>query len=151
MYFFGFITVLILLGVMIYILEPYFTGKKLPDRFITSRQIEQISLTLKRDEITECMKELEQDFGTGKVTENDYNTLIQEYSSDLKKLVAKLSVNRVPRNRDDLVNQIEAEVRLFRRSTSESGEEQQKVFCNQCGKENPAGSNFCSNCGKKIS
>jgi hypothetical protein len=151
--YFGFITVLILAGVLLYILEPYFTGKKLPDRFITDRQKKRTALSLKRDEVTECMRELEQDFGTGKITENDYNELINEYRTSLKDITGKIEALNIPRKKEEILKQIEAEVQLLRKSSGGNGDslaDSGKVFCNDCGKENPAGSNFCSKCGVKL-
>ncbi|MCP4724357.1 MAG: zinc ribbon domain-containing protein [bacterium] len=150
---FALITISILSGVLLYVLEPYFTGNKLPAKFITSKQRKQAALSIKRDEITGSVMELEQDYNTGKVALVDYKKLIIEYRADLSTVVNQLEQFAVPGKKEDVRNQIEAEVQLLRKTAnavSFPDEESGVLVCPECNIENVQNSNFCPNCGMKL-
>ncbi len=84
-----------------------------------------------------AIKELEFDYETGKIAEDDYRTLRARYEA---RAVAALTEQAPPAAPPDLDEALEAEIRAVRA----------RRFCVSCGGGLPAGARFCPACGTPV-
>jgi hypothetical protein len=87
----------------------------------------------KRKDILSAIRDLDFDFSTGKVTEDDYSTLRAQ-------LVAEAALHIQP---EKSVEDDQLEAMISARKTSLS----KGLDCSHCGKKITAGSRYCSQCG----
>ena len=94
----------------------------------------------KRDTTYSMLKELEFDFQSGILTEEDYHDLEARYE---KKAIAALRGIDNLKKGSQVEEEIEKQVSELRRSKGQ--------FCTQCGAQYQEGDRFCSRCGKSLS
>lgn len=132
-------------GVLLFVLEPVFSGKSAPlydgdDVFDEGAARRRVALTALRD--------LEYDRATGKLDEDDYGQLRTELSREaLEHLGEEGEGGRVGDGRrgpDRASRELEEEIAELRRAIREGME------CATCGHLNRLGAKFCSRCGEGL-
>jgi cytochrome c-type biogenesis protein CcmI len=136
--------VLLVAAAVLFIIQPLLTG-------------ESASLDRTEDEMTEAeskrrvkllaLRDVEYDFATGKLDEDDYKELRRELSSEALAALdeAEREASEPALNGDDPTRaDVEREVARVRKGLQEGS------VCSSCGHANRAGSRFCSGCGEPL-
>ena len=100
-------------------------------------------LHFKRDHSYAMLKELEFDFQSGTLSEEDYKGLEARYKSkaiSILKEIDGLQEEKPPQ--DEIEDNIEKQVRHLRQSKGS--------FCPQCGAKRPLEARFCTECGTRL-
>lgn len=131
-------SLLLTTAVVFYLLQPLVTGRR-------------ASLIRDDDEMTEtearrrvsllALRDVEYDYLTGKLDDEDYGSLKRELSSEA---LAAMQEDDRARTSSTSAEEIEREIAAMRAGLR-SG-----TTCTSCGYENPAGSRFCSGCGTPL-
>ncbi len=136
--------ILLAVGVMLFILEPVFSGRSAPmydgdDDYDEGAARRRVALTALRD--------LEYDRATGKLDERDYGQLKTELSRE-----ALAHLDRAEAGGDEETGlpvdrasrELEAEIAEARRAIREG------MQCVACGHLNRLGAKFCARCGEGL-
>ena len=132
-------------GVLLFVLEPVFSGKSAPmydgdDVFDEGAARRRVALTALRD--------LEYDRATGKLDEDDYGQLRTELSREaLEHLGEEGKSGRVGgggRGPDRASRELEEEIAELRRAIREG------MQCATCGHLNRLGARYCARCGEGV-
>ncbi len=155
-----FIVLLLTVAVFAFIVYPFFKQKfGIVD---TNQNTELQELHSRRDTTYSMLKELEFDYQSGILTEEDYRDLEKRYKKkgvsllknidqfsegtglddDIEKQIGKL--RRSKSKTDDLDDDIEAQIKKMR--SPESGAR----FCPQCGEKYRESDRFCTHCGTRL-
>ena len=138
--------VLLAAGVLLFILEPVFSGKTAPmydgdDVFDEGAARRRVALTALRD--------LEYDRATGKLDEDDYGRLRTELSREALERLGEEGegggrVGDGQRGADRASRELEEEIAELRRAIREG------MQCATCGHLNRLGARFCARCGEGL-
>lgn len=103
-----------------------------------------------RDRVLSSLQELEMDFNTGKILEEDYQdqrqALMKEGAGILRRIDVLKAGGDVSPKGDEIDDEIEAAIAQIR-SEKEDGN---GGFCPSCGSEVKAGDLFCIRCGNTL-
>ncbi len=103
-----------------------------------------------RDRVLSSLQELEMDFNTGKILEEDYQdqrqALMKEGAGILRRIDVLKAGGDVSPKGDEIDDEIEAAIAQIR-SDKENGD---GGFCPSCGSEVKAGDLFCIRCGNTL-
>lgn len=130
--------VLLAAGVLLFVLEPVFSGKSAPmydgdDVFDEGAARRRVALTALRD--------LEYDRATGKLDEDDYGRLRTELSREALEHLGDEDGGRGP---DRASRALEEEIAELRRAIREG------MQCGACEHLNRLGAKFCARCGEGL-
>ena len=132
-----FIAVLLTVLTFAFVVYPFFRQRLRSTGAGDDAQLQE--LHFKRDTSYSMLKELEFDFQSGILTEDDYRDLEANYKSKAISILKSLDdVGKGPHLEDE----IERQVLKLRRG--------QERFCPQCGEKYQEGSRFCSYCGTSL-
>lgn len=101
----------------------------------------------KKQTIYSALKELEFDYRTGKISDDDYRQMIGGHKAEA---VAILKAIEEAVKRSDFGDEIEKRVMELRRSSQAAKKAPVAWTCSSCGERLGAEDNFCSACGAKI-
>ena len=132
--------VLLAAGVMVFILEPVFSGRSAPlydgdDDYDEGAARRRVALTALRD--------LEYDRATGKLDDRDYGQLKTELSREALEHLGREDGENVPAP-DGASRELEEEIAGLRRAIREGME------CASCEHLNRLGARFCAKCGHAL-
>jgi len=144
-----FIIILLLFGMLIYVLEPFITRKKLPHKFASGDEIIINELRTRKNTLRSSLNDLEQEYGSGMVAGDDYRTLHDDYIQRLENIDRELSGYGSKASGLDINSLIEEEVKKYRK-VDVDGVVVELLTCSQCGTEIVPESKFCSQCGSKV-
>ena len=127
-------------GVLLFVLEPVFSGKSAPlydgdDVFDEGAARRRVALTALRD--------LEYDRATGKLDEDDYGQLRTELSREALEHLGEEGEDD-GRGPDRASRELEEEIAELRRAIREG------MQCGACEHLNRLGAKFCSRCGEGL-
>ncbi|MDE2876911.1 MAG: c-type cytochrome biogenesis protein CcmI [Gemmatimonadota bacterium] len=127
-------------GVLLFVLEPVFSGKSAPmydgdDVFDEGAARRRVALTALRD--------LEYDRATGKLDENDYGQLRTELSREALEHLGDQGEGG-GRGPDRASRELEEEIAELRRAIREG------MQCSGCEYLNRLGARFCARCGEGL-
>ncbi|MFC1729839.1 hypothetical protein ACFL6I_05835 [candidate division KSB1 bacterium] len=146
-----FIILLIAVTVFWFVLEPYYTGKKLPDRFMTKKQVKKNDLTARKDALNDNLKDLELEFQTGMISKDDYSVLHDDYNNRLAHITRELQeLDGSGSGGGSIRERIEADVLARRKTEKKIDFSESFINCPECKTEVVGGSNFCPECGFKL-
>ncbi len=151
-----FVVLVLTVLTFIAVILPFFRQKTLPLYAVTDEESQE--LLFKRDTTYAMLKELEFDYKSGVLTEEDYRDLEDRYK---RKGVSILKdIDNLPKNTaiDAVIEKQVSRLRL-KQLADISDEIENKVsslrqnkarFCSQCGTGHQPDAIFCANCGAKI-
>ena len=103
-----------------------------------------------RDRVLNSLQELEMDFNTGKILEEDYReqrqALMKEGAGILRRIDVLNAGGDVSSEGDEIDDEIEAAIAQIRSEKEDGG----GGFCPSCGSEVKAGDLFCIRCGNTL-
>ncbi len=143
--------VLIVLAVLSLIAYPLFrvrVGRKV----VLDDTEDELGELVKRKEASyTALKELEFDYHTGKLSDEDYRELCDVYKSEALQAIRTLEEGDAAA-RDSIEAEVENEIRSRRRRLpgQSGGKGASQVLCPACGGDNEEGSSFCSDCGAPL-
>jgi len=147
-------------------ITPFLENRDDQLRFeLLDRELKQIeTLSARKGRILQTLKDIEFDFETGKISEEDYKQLRRRHERKALKIMRQLDELR--EGDDDLLDDIDSEVaaRLeqLRESTADEStrdipadqsadrSEKRPVECPSCGRGLEADARFCDRCGTEI-
>ena len=133
-----FVTLVLTVLIFAFVTYPFFRQRA---RSVDSEEGEKLrELYSKRDTTYSMLKELEFDFQSGILTEDDYHDLETRYK---KKAVSILKDIEGSGEEAGVEEQIEKHVQELRQG--------KRWFCPQCGQMFQEGDRFCSHCGASLS
>ncbi|HEV2348943.1 MAG TPA: zinc ribbon domain-containing protein [Terriglobia bacterium] len=103
-------------------------------------------LKRRRMVIYENAQDLEFEFKAGKIAQNDYEALKQEYRMEAARLMADSQAAETLTPEEVMIEREVAERRARRKIAP-----MEEYVCEECGFENPLPVKFCGDCGAKIS
>ncbi len=142
---------LIVILTIVFIINPFITGRKLPKRFITKKQVKAKDLRTKKVDIISSIRDIDLENAMGKIQENDYTKLRKAYHSRLDTVNQELDRLGSSDGYSDLKKQVEMEIKLKRTSPRAAVTASRGLLCAACSAENNPESNYCSKCGAKLS
>ena len=145
------IITLLVIVVFLFVTEPFFSIRKLPNRFITRNLVRRKELQTHKENVLENIRELDLDSATGKVPGEDYQKLRKTYVSRFETISRELDGLGASNGLSDLKKRIEAEVKVMRKTSGIPVPAENSTICPTCSAENLTGNNFCSQCGAKLS
>jgi len=115
----------------------------------------------RRESVLSALRDLEFDFKTGTVGEEDYTPLraqlmleaaqfIEQEQEEEAKLEALIQTRRVTQPSTLLCEQCSAPLQAGQRFCSKCGTAASQELCPSCGKKNRTSDQFCSTCGSKL-
>jgi predicted RNA-binding Zn-ribbon protein involved in translation (DUF1610 family) len=102
-------------------------------------------LKRRRMVIYENAQDLEFEFKAGKIAQNDYEALKQEYRMEAAKLMADSQAAETLTPEEGMIERGVGEPRARRKAAPV-----EDYTCEECGFENPLPVKFCGDCGAKI-
>ncbi len=134
-----FFAILLTILAFAFIIYPFFRQR--PHSVDSTEGDELQELHARRDTTYSMLKELEFDFQSGILSEEDYRDLQARYKGKAVSILKDMDgLKESPQNIED---EIESHVLKLRQV--------KKQFCPQCGARYQAGDRFCSQCGAKLS
>ncbi len=143
--------IVITLGVilLVYVIMPL-TKKKYQLAFVPFNKTNQkeIKLLERKNELLGALKEIEFEYQLGKLSEEDYNNLKNDYEMNALSVLKELDHKD---NGNSEMEDIESEIREFRSKMKPGlGQEMNLNYCSKCGVKLSNEFKFCSNCGKSL-
>ena len=141
-----FLCLLIGVGSVVYICRPLFI--KRDDKKIrpTKRKGRHAVLLEHRDSLYSAIRELEFDHRMGKVEDEDYRRMREDYTQRAATVLKELDRSD---GRSRIASEIEREVAVVR-NKSQPKAQAGGVFCTSCGAGIKDKDRFCAQCGSKI-
>lgn len=125
-------------AVVFFVLHPLVTGRGAP----MEKSDDEMSETEARRRVKLlALRDVEYDFATGKLDDEDYRSLKSELAAEALEALEASEKEAEGVGSDDL----EAEIAAVRKGL------RQGSICEECGHANPGGSRFCSSCGTALS
>jgi hypothetical protein len=148
--------IIFILGVAGYwILQPLLTPKGLESGSPQSRAVKDKALEKSKEDVYAAIKEMEMDFGMGKISEEDYQDLKSRYKSKALHILKELDGVEGGEDVDAAIEREVRQLRMEKEPESEKRHEKETAlqlnFCPQCGKKVGPSDNFCHGCGMKFS
>jgi cytochrome c-type biogenesis protein CcmI len=133
--------VLLVAAVVLFILQPMLSGQ----RASMHRELDEPTEAEARRRVTLlALRDVEYDYATGKLDENDYRTLKRELSAEALTALERFDAETAA-GPAAAPPEMEAEIARLR------GGLQSGTTCSTCGSSNDPGSRFCAYCGSALS
>ena len=115
----------------------------------------------RREAVLSALRDLDFDFKTGKVSEEDYTPLraqlmaeaahfIEQEKEEEKKLEALVQSRRTTQRQTFNCQHCNAQMEVGQRFCTKCGSAVSQEICSSCGRQNRPGDQFCSACGKRL-
>ncbi|MEE9610484.1 MAG: zinc-ribbon domain-containing protein [Desulfatiglandales bacterium] len=145
--------ILVVVGYLIF--QPLLRQRDTESISSQSREIKGMELEKQKEDVYAAIKEMDFDFGMGKISEEDYQELRSQYKA--KALEIMKEADRVDK-KDDMDAAIEREVQRLREKKAPKKKKGDKKetgvqinFCPHCGTKVGQSHKFCKGCGKSLS
>lgn len=145
--------ILVVVGYLIF--QPLLRQRDTGSLSSQSREIKGMELEKQKEDVYAAIKEMDFDFGMGKISEEDYQELRSQYKA--KALEIMKEADRVDK-KDDTDAAIEREVQRLREKKAPKKKKGDKKetgvqinFCPHCGTKVGQSHKFCKGCGKSLS
>jgi hypothetical protein len=109
------------------------------------------NLRTRKENLLSDIRDIDLENAMGKIHENDYYKIRKAYLSRLETVNQELDRLGSSDGLLDLKKQVEIEIELKRTSPRVAVPASLGLSCAACSAANDPGSNFCSNCGSKLS
>jgi uncharacterized membrane protein YvbJ len=144
--------ILVVVGYLIF--QPLLRGRDTESLSSQSRDIKGKELEKKKEDVYAAIKEMDFDFGMGKISEEDYQELKSQYKA---KAIEILKEADTAVKEDDTDAEIEKEVQRLRKEKAPEAKKGDKKetgvqinFCPHCGTKVAEDHKFCRGCGKSL-
>jgi hypothetical protein len=147
-----FFMIFILLVLLLVIGYPLVRKRVTGDRVLDDGEDRKVELLRKKESSYAAIRELDFDYNTGKISEEDFNHLNKVYKAEALQAIKELEEGNYDSSEAG-DGQIELEIRKRRRTplVKQGGKiTSAGMACLYCGAANKAGARFCFSCGKKI-
>jgi len=138
-----------------WIFLPLFRPKALETVSPKRKENREEALQQRKEEVYKVIKEMDFDYGMGKISEDDYQELKSQYTARAVEILKEF--DKVPGEESDIDSAIEREVQQLRQKMKAKGEKGnggeavwQINFCPQCGRKAAPNKNFCQGCGMRL-
>ncbi len=136
-------------AVVLYILLPIVRGLEAPLHRMEEEETEDQH---RRRVALSALRDVEYDYATGKLDEEDYRDLKEELSVEALRILEGARDRQAAREEAPDIDagdgaeadEIEAEIARIRRGLQEGR------TCRSCAETNPPGSSFCARCGREL-
>ncbi len=153
-----FISLLITAATFVFIVYPFFKRRLSAETMSTDSALKE--LDSKKDTTYSMLKELEFDYHSGILSEEDYHDLENRYKKKAVSILKELDETKEPSAGMD--DAIEREVRRLRQrpaantphnaaKANAASQPDKRQFCTNCGVKVQPGDRFCPECGDKLS
>ncbi|MBI1941103.1 MAG: hypothetical protein HYS33_06315 [Acidobacteria bacterium] len=140
------ITVLISAALLVFVVAPLLATEAAGERGVPVDVTPLIDLKRRRLVVYENMQDLDFEYKSGKIAQNDYQTLRENYTREAAELMAAAKELELS-SEDDALIEREVATRRAQRKLQPTEE----YVCSKCGFENPLPVKFCGECGAPIS
>ncbi len=140
----------IILVSTLYVLTPFMTKGKLPNRFVTKKQVRIKELRTRNEFLRSSLRDTNLEHATGMLSKGDYGKLRAAYLLRLKSVTQEIELLGGQDSSSDVRKQIESEIAIKRKSPAVVVLADRFIICEVCSNENITSSNFCSKCGAKL-
>lgn len=161
------IILIITVFVAIYIALPFFFRRKELDTFPSESEvahqdpiIEKLkNLNNQKDSLYAAIKDIEFDYGLGKLSQEDYQELNAKYKNEAASVLKEIDSIEKEGGVNTLDQELEQEILAYRKSSTISDsdiENEISAFrannqnCPSCGAEYNSEDSYCSKCGAKV-
>lgn len=142
----------LLVVVVAYVARPLFDQGSANGR-AEAAQATSAQLTSQRDAVYALIRELDSDFETGKITEQDYRASRERYVAEGVVILKQLDALAGDPDQVALDAEIEQRVLTLRKVSSAAPDPQVQAtlqFCTQCGHPIDPEDRFCAQCGASL-
>jgi len=143
------IAIILSIILLIYVIMPLTENKyKLAFVPFIKKNNKANNLQERKKELLGALKEIEFEYQMGKLSEQDYNDLKNDYQTNALKILKELD----GKNNGQLeMDDIENEIRNYRsKKKNDSAFTKHLKFCPNCGKSLETKSKFCTDCGESL-
>ena len=141
-----FLCLLIGVGSVVYICRPLFNKRDAKKIRPTKEKGRHAVLLEQRDSLYSAIKELDFDHRMGKVEDEDYRRMREDYTQSAATVLKDLDRSD---GRSRVTSEIEREVAAVREKNQPKAQTG-RVFCTSCGARIKDKDRFCAQCGAKI-
>lgn len=138
------LTLIILSSTCIYIVYPLLTNHYQKKREHDNKSVLLKELLFQQKTLQNTIDELDFDFSTGKLSQTDYDILLNDYSKKSKEIDTQIK-NKSGISHLEIVEKLEREI-----VDSKSKIATHILLCPKCQKEIKHKDRYCSFCGKKL-
>lgn len=142
----------LMIATVIFVAYPLFRPKFKGEGLERSSENRQLGALLSKKELAYlAIKELDFDYETGKLSQEDYRQLRDRYKGEAITTL-KMIDDLQQKKEKEIEDQIEREILKIRevKMVATTKEEKDKLTCNRCGAEYEEGDRFCSSCGVRL-
>jgi hypothetical protein len=138
------VMIILIVGAAYWIVSPLLRPVRSEDTSDTRREEALLQLEMRKEVALSAVKELEFDLNMGKISDEDYEALKEQYANDAAGYMKEIDrMTAGPKKQaPDTDKELEEEIRAFRRKPGR--------FCAQCGTPFAADDKFCAQCGEKL-
>jgi len=140
------ITVLISAALLVFVVAPLLATEAAGEQALPVDVTPLIDLKWRRLVVYENMQDLDFEYKSGKIAQNDYQALRENYTREAAELMAATKDLELS-SADDALIEREVKARHAQRKLQPAEE----YVCSKCGYENPLPVKFCGECGAPIS
>ncbi|NIS71014.1 MAG: zinc-ribbon domain-containing protein [Proteobacteria bacterium] len=137
-----------------WVFRPLFRPEPLESVSPKKKENQEQILQRRKEEVYEAIKEMDIDYGMGKISKDDYQELTSQYKAKAIQIVRELDAVE---GEDDIDRAIEREVQQLRKEGRPKEKKRNGKgavwninFCPQCGRKVDPNDNFCQDCGMTL-
>lgn len=138
------VMIVLIVGAGYWIVSPLLRAVRSDDTSDLRRDEELQQLESRKEGALATIKELEFDLNMGKISDEDYEALKEQYTDDavgyIKEIEELKTGAEEPVKKAD--KELEREIRSFRKKSG--------LFCTQCGAPASSADKFCAKCGEGL-
>lgn len=138
------VEVLIFISAMFFVGYPIFKKSGIKGRELAVNEALG-ELIHKKEAVYTSIKDLDFDYRTGKLSEDDYNELKDRYELEALHILKDIDDSGKKKTTVD-----EAKIKQILPESSEPITDKDFIFCPKCGTKAKIGDNFCFKCGAKL-
>ena len=138
------VMIVLIVGAGYWIVSPLLRAVRPDDASDSNRDEELQQLEIRKEGTLATIKELEFDLNMGKISDEDYEELKEQYTNDavgyIKEIDDLKAGTQKPAKNND--KELEQEIRSHRK--------QPGLFCTECGTPVTSDDKFCAKCGESL-